>query len=75
MLSYLYSSNRFLASAGDGESRTIFADGLSCGCAAGLVYASSIAGVRLWNINWSVGVVGWPLLHVLEWPHRQHVLA
>ncbi|GJU74620.1 hypothetical protein Tco_1266025 [Tanacetum coccineum] len=33
------------ASAGDGESRTIFTDASSCGCAEGQVDASSVAGV------------------------------
>ncbi|GKA48360.1 hypothetical protein Tco_0741318 [Tanacetum coccineum] len=42
------------ASAGDGVSRTIFADVSSCGYIEGPVDAYSVVGVRLWNINWFV---------------------
>ncbi|GJT73760.1 hypothetical protein Tco_1033046 [Tanacetum coccineum] len=69
------SANSFqgLDPVGDGESRTTLADVSSYGCAEGLVDASSVAGIRLWNINWSVGVVEWPLQQVLKSPHLQHM--
>ncbi|GKD12100.1 hypothetical protein Tco_1196507, partial [Tanacetum coccineum] len=38
----------------DGESRTIFADASSYGCAEGLADASLVVGVCLWNTNWSM---------------------
>ncbi|GJT49139.1 hypothetical protein Tco_0975296 [Tanacetum coccineum] len=50
----LSDSSPVSASAGDGESRTIFADVSSCGYAEVPVDASSVVGVCLWNINWSV---------------------
>ncbi|GKG57311.1 hypothetical protein Tco_0584737, partial [Tanacetum coccineum] len=42
------------ASAGEGELQTILADVSSCGCVEGPVDVSSVAGVNLWNMNWSM---------------------